>query len=109
MQPLYAMASISEFTSNPIAVLRKANNGAVIIVKNTVPIFYVVPPQVFEALMSKLASQGGLYQDTHNGHAEITEAALLEAPGDPIQPKSCPWCGGSGWVLGSQRTVQNVP
>jgi len=103
MKPVYAVASLSDFTSNPAAVLRQANNGAVIILKQMLPVLYVVPPHVSEALMSKLASQG-LYQDIQKGEGEISEAALLESPGDHIQPQSCPSCGGSGLVLGSGKS-----
>ena len=43
--------SMSEFKKNPAAVLREENNRPVAVLNHNKAAFYVVEPQLFEALM----------------------------------------------------------
>ena len=49
--------SMSEFKKNPAAVLREANNRPVAVLNHNKAAFYMVEPQLFEALMGELADQ----------------------------------------------------
>ena len=49
--------SMSEFKKNPAAVLREANNRPVAVLNHNRAAFYMVEPQLFEALMEELADQ----------------------------------------------------
>ena len=51
------MVSMSEFKKNPAAVLSKANNWPVALLNHNKTAFYMVEPQLFEALMGELADQ----------------------------------------------------
>lgn len=56
MQAILADVSVSmsEFKKNPAAVLREANNRPVAVLNHNKPAFYMVEPQLFEALMEEL-------------------------------------------------------
>lgn len=47
--------SMSEFKKNPAAVLREANRRPVAVLNHNRPAFYMVEPQLFEAMMEELA------------------------------------------------------
>ena len=49
--------SMSEFKKNPAAVLREANNRPVAVLNHNRAAFYVIEPQLFEAMMEELADQ----------------------------------------------------
>ena len=49
--------SMSEFKKNPAAVLRDANHRPVAVLNHNRAAFYMVEPQLFEALMEELADQ----------------------------------------------------
>lgn len=49
--------SMSEFKKNPAAVLREAKNRPVAVLNHNRAAFYMVEPQLFEALMEELADQ----------------------------------------------------
>lgn len=49
--------SMSEFKKNPAAVLRQANNKPVAVLNHNKTSFYMVQPQVFEAMLEELADQ----------------------------------------------------
>jgi antitoxin StbD len=67
--------SMSEFKKNPAAVLREANNRPVAVLNHNKAAFYMIEPELFEAMMEEIADQD-LYQkvlarmaDKVNGHA----------------------------------------
>lgn len=47
--------SMSEFKKNPAAVLRESHNRPVAVLNHNRPAFYMVEPQLFEAMMEELA------------------------------------------------------
>ncbi len=47
--------SMSEFKKNPAAVLRESRNRPVAVLNHNRPAFYMVNPQLFEAMMEELA------------------------------------------------------
>ena len=47
--------SMSEFKKNPAAVLRESRNRPVAVLNHNRPGFYMVEPQLFEAMMEELA------------------------------------------------------
>jgi antitoxin StbD len=53
--------SMSEFKKNPAAVLRVANNRPVAILNHNKAAFYMIEPELFEALMEEIADRD-LYQ-----------------------------------------------
>lgn len=57
MTPILATlsTSMSEFKKNPAAVLRQANGRPVAVLSHNSPAFYMVDPQLFEAMMDELA------------------------------------------------------
>lgn len=59
MQMLYTdrTVSMSEFKKNPSSVLRAADRRPVAVLNHNKPAFYMVEPQLFEALMEELADQ----------------------------------------------------
>ena len=59
MQMLYTdrTVSMSEFKKNPASVLRAAERRPVAVLNHNKPAFYMVEPQLFEALMEELADQ----------------------------------------------------
>lgn len=59
MDNIYADYSISmsEFKKNPAQVLRTAGEKPVAVLSHNRPAFYMVTPQLFEALVEQLADQ----------------------------------------------------
>lgn len=55
------VVSMSEFKKNPAAILREANNRPVAVLDHNRAAFYMVEPQLFEAMLEELADQD-LYQ-----------------------------------------------
>ncbi|WP_428146028.1 type II toxin-antitoxin system Phd/YefM family antitoxin [Delftia acidovorans] len=57
MQAIFSdlSVSMSEFKKNPAAVLREASNRPVAVLNHNKPAFYMIEPQLFEALMEELA------------------------------------------------------
>jgi antitoxin StbD len=53
--------SMSEFKKNPAAVLRAANNRPVAVLNHNKAAFYMIEPELFEAMMEEIADQD-LYQ-----------------------------------------------
>jgi antitoxin StbD len=53
--------SMSEFKKNPAAVLREANNRPVAVLNHNKAAFYMIEPELFEAMMEEIADQD-LYQ-----------------------------------------------
>ncbi len=51
------VVSMSEFKKNPAAVLREANNRPVAVLDHYRAAFYMVDPQLFEAMLEELADQ----------------------------------------------------
>ena len=47
--------SMSEFKKNPAAVLRESRNRPVAVLNHNRPAFYMIEPQLFEAMMEELA------------------------------------------------------
>ena len=47
--------SMSEFKKNPAAVLRQSRNRPVAVLNHNRPAFYMIEPQLFEAMMEELA------------------------------------------------------
>lgn len=59
MQAIYADYSISmsEFKKNPAQVLRSAGEKPVAVLNHNRPAFYMVAPQLYEALVDELADR----------------------------------------------------
>lgn len=53
--------SMSEFKKNPAAVLREAKNRPVAVLNHNKAAFYMIDPELFEAMMEEIADQD-LYQ-----------------------------------------------
>ena len=53
--------SMSEFKKNPAAVLLEANNRPVAVLNHNKAAFYMIEPELFEAMMEEIADQD-LYQ-----------------------------------------------
>lgn len=49
--------SMSEFKKNPASVLREANNRPVAVLNHNKAAFYMVEPQLFQAMVEELADQ----------------------------------------------------
>ncbi|MEX8517971.1 MAG: type II toxin-antitoxin system Phd/YefM family antitoxin [Leptothrix sp. (in: b-proteobacteria)] len=49
--------SMSEFKKNPAAVLREANNRPVAVLNHNKTAFYMIEPELFEAMMEELIDQ----------------------------------------------------
>lgn len=49
--------SMSEFKKNPAAVLREAGGRPVAVLNHNRPAFYMVEPQLFQAMLEQLADQ----------------------------------------------------
>jgi len=79
MQAILAdvMVSMSEFKKNPAAVLREANNRPVAVLNHNRAAFYMVEPQLFEALMEELADQD-LYRKVLSRMADKANAVEVD-------------------------------
>jgi antitoxin StbD len=49
--------SMSEFKKNPAAVLREAHNRPVAVLNHNKTAFYMIEPELFEAIMEEIADQ----------------------------------------------------
>jgi antitoxin StbD len=49
--------SMSEFKKNPAAILREANNRPVAVLNHNKAAFYMIEPELFEAIMEEIADQ----------------------------------------------------
>lgn len=49
--------SMSEFKKNPAQILRTAGEKPVVVLTHNRPAFYMVTPQLFEAMLEELADQ----------------------------------------------------
>ncbi|MDZ7857865.1 type II toxin-antitoxin system Phd/YefM family antitoxin [Sphaerotilus sp.] len=49
--------SMSEFKKNPAAVLREANNRPVAVLNHNKAAFYMIEPELFEAIMDEISEQ----------------------------------------------------
>ncbi|PQJ95013.1 type II toxin-antitoxin system Phd/YefM family antitoxin [Chromatium okenii] len=49
--------SMSEFKKNPAAILREANNRPVAVLNHNKTAFYMIEPELFEAIMEEIADQ----------------------------------------------------
>ncbi len=68
---------MSEFKKNPVAVLHRANNRPVAMLNLGKPAFYLLGPQLFEAMMEELADHG-LYQTVLTRGAEKPHAVEVD-------------------------------
>lgn len=68
--------SMSEFKKNPAAVLRQAGNKPVAVLDQNKTFFYMVQPQVFEAMLEELADKE-LYRKVVARVGERAEAIEL--------------------------------
>lgn len=58
--------SMSEFKKNPAAVLREANNRPVAVLNHNKAAFYMIEPELFEAIMDEISEQD-LYKKSWPG------------------------------------------
>jgi len=49
--------SMSEFKKNPAAILREANNRPVAVLNHNKSAFYMIEPEIFEAIMEEISDQ----------------------------------------------------
>jgi antitoxin StbD len=49
--------SMSEFKKNPAAILREANKRPVAVLSHNKAAFYMIEPELFEAIMEEIADQ----------------------------------------------------
>lgn len=49
--------SMSEFKKNPAAILREANKRPVAVLNHNKTAFYMIEPELFEAIMEEIADQ----------------------------------------------------
>ncbi|WP_198301414.1 type II toxin-antitoxin system Phd/YefM family antitoxin [Vitreoscilla filiformis] len=49
--------SMSEFKKNPAAILREANNRPVAVLNHNKAAFYMIKPELFEAIMEEISDQ----------------------------------------------------
>jgi antitoxin StbD len=71
------IASMSEFKKNPAAVLREANNCPVAVLNHNRPAFYMIDPQLFEAMLEELGDQD-LYRKAASRVAEKARAIEVD-------------------------------
>ena len=69
--------SMSEFKRNPATVLREANNRPVAVLNHNRAAFYMIEPQLFEAMLEKLADQD-LYRKATSRLAEKARAIEVD-------------------------------
>jgi antitoxin StbD len=79
MEPILTdlSVSMSEFKKNPAAVLREAHNRPVAVLNHNRPAFYMVEPQLFEALMEELADQD-LHRKVLSRRAKASSAIKVD-------------------------------
>ncbi len=69
--------SMSEFKKNPAAVLREAGSRPVAVLNHNRPAFYMVEPQLFEAMLEQLADQD-LYRKAADRLADKSRAIKVD-------------------------------
>lgn len=69
--------SMSEFKKNPSAVLREAGSRPVAVLNHNRPAFYMVEPQLFEAMLEQLADQD-LYRKAADRLADKSRAIKVD-------------------------------
>ncbi len=69
--------SMSEFKKNPAAVLREANSRPVAVLNHNRTAFYMIEPQLFEALLDELADQD-LYRKALSRLADRARAVEVD-------------------------------
>jgi antitoxin StbD len=69
--------SMSEFKKNPAAVLREANNRPVAVLNHNKAAFYMIEPELFEAMMEEIADQD-LYQKVLSRMADKVNAIEVD-------------------------------
>ncbi|WP_310462841.1 type II toxin-antitoxin system Phd/YefM family antitoxin [Sphaerotilus sp.] len=69
--------SMSEFKKNPAAVLREANNRPVAVLNHNKAAFYMIEPELFEAMMEEIADQD-LYQKVQARMADKVNAIEVD-------------------------------
>lgn len=69
--------SMSEFKKNPASVLREANSRPVAVLNHNKAAFYMVEPQLFEAMIEELANQD-LYRTVLARAAEKSSAVEVD-------------------------------
>ena len=79
MDAIYADYSISmsEFKKNPAQVLRTAGEKPVAVLNHNRPAFYMVEPQLFEAMLEQLADQD-LYRKAADRLADKSRAIKVD-------------------------------
>jgi hypothetical protein len=85
--------SMSEFKKNPAAVLRQATGRPVAVLNHNKAAFYIVEPQLFEAMLAELAGPqagGGAGLKPQNTgvayRAVVTRMGEIAASRTPAQP-----------------------
>jgi antitoxin StbD len=68
---------MSEFKKNPAAVLREAGSRPVAVLNHNRPAFYMVEPQLFEAMLEQLADQD-LYRKAAARLADRSRASKVD-------------------------------
>jgi antitoxin StbD len=71
------VVSMSEFKKNPSAVLKDANKRPVAVLNHNKPAFYMVEPQLFEALMKEVADRE-LYRKVASRLADKVRAVEVD-------------------------------
>ncbi|MDB5999649.1 MAG: antitoxin of toxin-antitoxin stability system [Rhizobacter sp.] len=69
--------SMSEFKKNPASVLREAHQRPVAVLNHNKPAFYMLEPELFEAMMEELADRD-LYQKVLARMAERAHAVEVD-------------------------------
>lgn len=65
--------SMSEFKKNPTAVLKQAKHKPVAVLNHNKPAFYMIEPELFEALLEEVADRD-LYRKVAERRASKSEA-----------------------------------
>ena len=69
---------MSEFKKNPAAILREANNRPVAVLNHNKAAFYMIEPELFEAIMEEIAKDATLRQQLHGYLTKIIKTDILE-------------------------------
>lgn len=79
METIFAdtTVSMSEFKKNPASVLRQAHSRPVAVLSHNKAAFYMVEPQLFEAMMDELADQA-LHRTVLSRLAERAQAIEVD-------------------------------
>ena len=73
-------ASITDFKSNPNAIIKQSDGEAIVVLKSNEPCFYVVPPELFETMAEAMEDLALLIQanDRLNDNKELVEVNLYD-------------------------------